>query len=113
MLHKAVTFDPLAINAGEAFDMATINGARALKLDNVGSLEPGYRADIVLYDIDRPHWYPKFNLCNNFVYAGSATDVDTVIVNGKVLLQNGNLLTIDEERVKFEINKCVNGFTNS
>lgn len=112
MLHKGITNDPLVINAKQALDMATINGAKALKLTGVGSLEPGYKADIVLYDIDKLHWYPKFNLCNNFVYAGNSADVDTVIVNGKVLLEKGKLLTIDEERVKFEVDKCAKAFTS-
>ena len=112
MLHKGVTNDPLVVNARESFEMATINGAVALKLHDVGSLKVGYKADIVLYDISKPHWQPKFNLCNNFVYAGGAGDVHTVIVNGKILLQAGELLTIDEERVKSEIAKCVDRFTS-
>ena len=110
MLHKGISNDPLVITAKESFEMATINGAKALKLNKIGSIEAGYKADIVLYDIDKPHWQPKFNLCNNFVYAGGAGDVDTVIIDGKILLQKGTLLTIDEERVKYEIGECVKTF---
>ena len=110
MLHKAVKNDPLLITAKEAYAMATINGAKALKLEKVGNLEEGYKADIVLCDIDKPHWHPKFNLCNNFVYSGGYGDVDTVIVNGKVLMDAGKLTTIDEERMKHEVKKCVERF---
>ncbi|MDR3350014.1 MAG: amidohydrolase [Acidaminococcales bacterium] len=112
ILHKGVTGNPLVIPAREAFDMATINGAKALRIDNCGYLAAGAKADIVLFDIDKIHWHPKFNLCQLMVYAGQSADVDTVMVNGKILLEKGRLNTIDEEKVKYEVNKRVQKFAS-
>jgi 5-methylthioadenosine/S-adenosylhomocysteine deaminase len=90
--------------------MATLKGAKALGLDDCGLLAPGAKADIVLLDIHKPHWQPKFDLCRLLVYSGQAGDVDTVLVNGKILLQNKRLTTIDEERIFYETARCVNKF---
>ncbi len=112
MLHKGVTNDPLVVNAREALEMATVNGAKAVWLENTGNLSVGAKADIVLYNMDKPHWYPRFDLCQMLVYSAQSADVDTVIVDGKVLLNAGNLLTIDEEKVKYETEIRAKKLTN-
>ncbi|HIU64396.1 MAG TPA: amidohydrolase, partial [Candidatus Avacidaminococcus intestinavium] len=99
LLHKNNTGDPLIIPASEALTMVTLNGAKALGFNNVGEIKVGQKADIVLYDMQSPQWYPRHNRTSLFIYAANATDADTVIVNGKILMQNKMLLTIDEERV--------------
>ncbi|MGE5415924.1 MAG: amidohydrolase [Acidobacteriota bacterium] len=98
-LQKVSTLDPLAIPAYTALEMATVNGAKALGLDNVGMLKPGMKADIILIDLDKPHLYPHHDITAHIAYAASGSDVDTVLVNGKVLMQGRKMQTIDEQQV--------------
>ncbi|MGB8214656.1 MAG: amidohydrolase [Anaerolineales bacterium] len=99
---KAVCNDPTVVPAPTALSMATRLGARALHLGSItGTLEPGKRADLILVDISPLHNSPRFrrdrdNLYAQLVYAGKATDVSDVMVNGKWLMQNRKLLTINE-----------------
>ncbi|MBQ9378041.1 MAG: amidohydrolase [Schwartzia sp.] len=106
LLHKVDTLDPLAVSAPEAVRMGTEQGARALGLRNLGRLEAGCLADIVLLDMSGPEWTPRFDLVSLLVYAASSASVDTVIVNGKLLMEEKRLLTLDEERVIFEATRC-------
>ncbi len=85
--------------------MATIRGARALHLDNlIGSLETGKRADIVIADFDSLHQTPYFNVYSSLVYATKASDVRHVIINGKVIMLNRRLLTLNESIIKKSAN---------
>ena len=102
LLHKVSSLDPLAIPAKTAIVMATKNGAEALNLQKLGELKEGYKADITIFDTSDVHWCPNHDLVSLLVYAGNSSDVDTVIINGKVVLRNKKLTTIDEERVIFE-----------
>jgi cytosine/adenosine deaminase-related metal-dependent hydrolase len=78
-------------------EMATIRGAEALRLDTrVGSIEAGKRADLVLYDLDTPEWRPLLNPLNNLVYAATGASVRTVLIDGRVVLDEGRLTTVDE-----------------
>ena len=79
-------------------------GASALGFTDVGEIEVGQKADIVLYDMQKPYWYPRHDRVSLLVYAASATDADTVIVNGKVLMKNGELLEMDVEKIYAEAN---------
>ena len=106
MLHKNNQSDPLVIPAKQALNLATKQGALALGLTDVGEVKVGQKADLVLYDMNKPYWYPRHDRTSLFVYAANASDADTVIVNGKILMEHGNLLTIDEEKVYAEANKC-------
>lgn len=106
LLHKVDTLDPLVVPALTAVQMATENGARALGIEAaVGTLEVGKRADIALLDMQRLNWCPRHDLVSLLAYATNASQVDTVLVDGKVLLDGGKLTTIDEERVRFEAQK--------
>ena len=79
LLHKGVRLDPLAVPAAAALEMATIGGARALKLDHlVGSLEPGKRADVVIIDLDEDNLVPLYDPVSHLAYAVEAADVRTV-----------------------------------
>jgi 5-methylthioadenosine/S-adenosylhomocysteine deaminase len=102
LLHKGVNRDPLAIPAKTALAMATVNGAKALGYDNLGRLEVGCLADLVLYDMDKPHWHPRNDRVSLLVYAANAMDTDTVIVNGRVVLEKGQPCYIDTEKVYAE-----------
>ena len=84
-LHKVQSLDPTVLDAATVLRMATIEGARALGLDEViGSLEPGKQADIIVIDTRKPHLTPMYDPASHLVYAARGSDVATVIVNGRV-----------------------------
>lgn len=104
MLHKTTTLNPLAVPAAQAWDMATVNGAKVLGFYELGKLSVGQQADIVLWNMHKPYWYPRHNKLSLLVYAANSSDADTVIVNGKVVLQNGSMTLFDEEKIYAEAN---------
>jgi 5-methylthioadenosine/S-adenosylhomocysteine deaminase len=98
LLHKVATLDPLAIRCENVLEMATLGGARALGLEHeIGSLEAGKKADITLIDLRKPHIAPVHRAISALVYCAMGSDVDTVIIDGKVVMRGRKLLTIDEE----------------
>lgn len=99
LLHKVNQMDATVLPAYQALEMATVLGAQALGLKEVGQLVPGYIADIILFDLEKPHLYPRHDLVANLVYAAQASDVDTVLVDGNILMERGILTTIDEKAV--------------
>jgi 5-methylthioadenosine/S-adenosylhomocysteine deaminase len=100
-LHKLISRDPKVVSAQEAFEMATIRGARALHLEKeIGSIEKGKRADIVIVDLDDLNQTPYYNIYSDLVYAAKAGDVRTVIVEGRVIMRDRRLLTLNEETIK-------------
>jgi cytosine/adenosine deaminase-related metal-dependent hydrolase len=100
ILQKARTLDPLVMDAETALEMATINGARALGLQNeIGSIEVGKKADLILVNLKEPHLMPSPNPISNLVYAAEGSDVDTVIVDGKIIMENRVVKTLDEGRI--------------
>jgi 5-methylthioadenosine/S-adenosylhomocysteine deaminase len=105
LLQKVSRFDPLVVPAGTAITMATENGARCLGLEKTGRIEVGYRADITLINMDEPHWYPRHDCLSLLVYSAQGRDVDTVMVDGRILMKNRRLTTIDEERLAHEVQK--------
>jgi len=99
-LQKLVRMDPRALPAEEVVAMATINGARALHMEKqIGSLEAGKKADIILIRTDLPHATPMYNVYSQLVYALKASDVDTVIVGGKIVMEHRRMLTLDEPQI--------------
>jgi 5-methylthioadenosine/S-adenosylhomocysteine deaminase len=97
-LQKHMTQDPAAVPAGEALRMATLDGAQAIGLgDQIGSLEVGKRADVILVDLSGVHMRPINHLANTLVYSASARDVDTVIVDGQVVVEHRKLCTLNAE----------------
>lgn len=104
-IHKVINKDPKAASAEQVFEMATIGGARALHMENqIGSLEKGKKADIVILNFDSLHQTPMYNVYSHLVYATKASDVNTVIIDGKVIMMNGRLLTLNENVIKREAN---------
>jgi len=98
LLQKLAYLNPTVLPAYEVLGMATINGARALGSDgNIGSLEVGKKADIILIDISKPHMKPLHNIYASIVYSARGSDVDTVIVDGKILMENRQVKTLDEQ----------------
>jgi len=99
-LHKVVHYDPTVMDARTVVRMATCDGAKALCFDKIiGSLTPGKKADIILIDLNRPHLTPLYNEYSHIVYAVNGTDVDTVFINGNVVMKNRTLLTINENEI--------------
>jgi 5-methylthioadenosine/S-adenosylhomocysteine deaminase len=89
------------LTAQEAFEMATLRGARALHLEKeIGSIEKGKRADLVVVDLDDLNQTPYYNIYSDLVYATKAADVRTVIVEGRVIMRDRRLLTLNEETIK-------------
>ena len=105
LLQKAISQDPTVIPAQQALKLATLGGAKALGFKNLGALIPGYKADLILFDINKPHWKPLYNPVANLVYAAQASDVKTVIIDGKIVMRDGQVLTLDEEKILFEAEK--------
>ncbi|CAN5492812.1 hypothetical protein BH10ACI2_BH10ACI2_08830 [soil metagenome] len=104
-LHKLISNDPKTLPAEQAFEMATIRGARALHLDKItGSLESGKRADIVIVDFDDLNQTPFYNVYSHLVYATKANDVRTVVINGRVVMLDRRLLTLNERAIKIDAN---------
>ncbi len=104
-LHKVFSKDPKVVSAEEAFAMGTIGGARALHLENlIGSLEVGKRADIVIAGFESLNQTPSYNVYSTLVYATKAEDVQTVIINGKIVMRDKRLLTLDENVIKKDAN---------
>ena len=100
LLHKVNTMDPTTVPAYQALQMATANGARALKIDHqVGKLQPGKKADLILLGINEAHSIPHYDLIANLVYSAQAGDVNTVIIDGRIIMQDRQIKTIDEREI--------------
>jgi 5-methylthioadenosine/S-adenosylhomocysteine deaminase len=94
--------------------MATIDGARTLGMDKItGSLEVGKKADIIIIGLNKPHLTPLYNEYSHLVYAASGADIDTVLINGKVVMENRKLLTIDESEVMQKVRGIAINIKNS
>jgi 5-methylthioadenosine/S-adenosylhomocysteine deaminase len=99
-LHKAHRLDPTMITAAETLEMATIDGARVLDADNeIGSLVAGKKADLIVLDLNQPHLTPLYNIPSHLVYAARGADVVHSVINGKVVMQDRELKTIDEKTI--------------
>jgi 5-methylthioadenosine/S-adenosylhomocysteine deaminase len=100
LLQKVNTMNPTVLAAEEVFKMATVNGASALGLENeIGSIDLGKKADIVLVNMKTAHLTPFRNPISHLVYSANGGDVDTVICNGEILMRNRELLTLDETMI--------------
>lgn len=107
LIHKGVHNDPTLVSAGQALEMATSMGARAVFLDkDIGRIQEGLKADLILIDLDKPHLTPRHNIDAHIVYSAQASDVSLVMVDGRILMEAGRLTTMDEERVMYEAARC-------
>jgi len=99
-LAKIHKMDPLALNAKAVVEMATIDGARAIHLEKeIGSLEPGKKADLILISLDEPNGVPMYDVYAQIAYSLKGSDVKTVVIGGRVVMRDHKLLTIDEPKV--------------
>ena len=99
-LQKAASLDPVALTAWDVLRMATVEGAKVLHMENeIGQLKPGYQADIILVDTKKPHMRPRHNVVSNLVYSADKSDVKTVMVQGKILMEDWKMTTLNEEEI--------------
>src|SRR5699024_10184567 len=113
IINKAVNKNATSIPAIKALEMATINGGKSLFWDDeIGSLEVGKKADLILVDMDKPHFYPIHNIVSALAYSAQASDVETVIVNGRIIMEDYYIKTVDEERIIFETEKIGKDLVN-
>jgi 5-methylthioadenosine/S-adenosylhomocysteine deaminase len=99
-LAKISKMDPLALNAKSVVEMATIDGARALHMEKeIGSLEAGKKADLILISLNEPNAVPMYEVYAQIAYSLKGSDVATVIIGGKIVMQSHLLLTVDEHKV--------------
>jgi 5-methylthioadenosine/S-adenosylhomocysteine deaminase len=106
LLHKVSHLNPAAISSIDSLKMATINGARALNITKrIGSLEKGKAADVVLVDMKRVNTTPVYNPVSNLVYCSTGDNVDTVIINGKILLRDRKFTCLDENEILERVQK--------
>jgi len=100
LLHKGANKNPTLTPAKQVLEMATVEGAKALSWENeIGSIDVGKKADLTIIDFNKPHLCPLYNEVSHLVYAAKSADVNTVIINGKIVMENGQLTTIKIEKV--------------
>jgi 5-methylthioadenosine/S-adenosylhomocysteine deaminase len=105
-LHKVKQLDPTVLDAHTVLKMATIQGAKALGLGEItGSLEAGKKADVIVIDTHKPHLTPMYNPTSHLVYAARGSDVITSIINGRIVMENGNLLSLDPAKTMDDVKR--------
>ncbi|MBQ4225118.1 MAG: amidohydrolase [Oscillospiraceae bacterium] len=109
LIHKGANKDAQAVSARDVLRFATVNGAKALGL-NAGEIAAGKLADIVLIDTERPEFYPRNDLISALVYSANGTEVDTVVIDGEIVLENGRLTLADEEEICANAQKITEKF---
>lgn len=111
IVNKAVELDAEVVKAIDVLKMATINGAEAMGFD-AGSIEEGKLADIQIYDLNSMNFTPNNNLISALCYSASSNDILDLIVDGNLVMKNREILTIDEEYIKYKINKLTKELIN-
>ena len=105
-LQKVATGDPMVLPSFETLRLATYNGAQALGFDNLCLIKTWMKADLILVNFHKPHLYPRHDLLAHLVYAAQSADVDTAIINGEIVMEGRKVLTMDEEEVMAQAQKC-------
>jgi 5-methylthioadenosine/S-adenosylhomocysteine deaminase len=113
ILHKGVVENPTVLPAEQVLEMATIEGAKALSWENeIGSIEVGKKADLAIINLKKPHLCPLYNEASHIVYAVKASDVETVIINGKIVMENRKITTLKVDKVMELAEKAKNDLLN-
>ena len=105
LLHKGLRGDPTELPASQGLRMATENGARALGWEKLGRIEAGWTADLAVLDLDRVNLRPWNDILSSLAYAANGSEVESVMVEGKFLMKDREFLTIDRERVQYEVDR--------
>ncbi|WP_138204664.1 amidohydrolase [Haloimpatiens lingqiaonensis] len=104
-LQKLKYSDATMLSAKNALKMATYNGAKALGFKNLGVIKEGFKGDIIMLDLNRPNMVPIYDIHSNLVFSTNGSEVQYVIVNGNVIMEKGEFLNVDEEKIIYESNK--------
>jgi len=113
-LGKFALLDPTAMSARTVLQMATCRGADVLGMGNlIGTLKTGMKADLIIIDTEKPHLTPLYHAYSHLVYAANGSDVDTVLINGRIVMENRRLLTIDEGKVMMEVRRIADKIRDS
>jgi 5-methylthioadenosine/S-adenosylhomocysteine deaminase len=113
LIHKGISKNPTLLPAKEVLEMATVKGAKALCWEKeIGSIEVGKKADLAIIDFNKPHFCPLYNEASHLVYAAKSSDVETVVVNGKIIMENRELTTLKVERIMESVEKIKNSLLN-
>lgn len=108
LIHKGVNKTPQCVSAREGFRIATINGAKALGLEKeIGSIEVGKKADLAILNLNTPSLTPRNNLIAGLSYSANGSEVETVMIDGKITMENRKVLTMDEELVYKKVNDII------
>ncbi len=108
LIHKGTGKTPQCVSAKEGFRIATINGAKALGLEKeIGSIEVGKKADLAILDLNTPSLTPRNNLLAGLSYSANGSEVETVIINGRITMENRRILTVDEKLVYGKIQDII------
>ena len=99
MCHKLARLDPTAMNARDVVKTATCQAAQAVGRPDLGSIERGKTADVIMVDLRQPQFVPLYNIYSHLVYAASGAEVDTAVVNGRLVMQGRCVLTVDEGEI--------------
>ena len=109
IIHKGINKNPTVMPAEKVLEMATIEGAKALSWENeIGSIEVGKKADLSIISLKKPHLCPIYNEASHLVYAVKASDVETVIINGRIVMEDRKLTTLNIEKVMHMVEKAKN-----
>jgi 5-methylthioadenosine/S-adenosylhomocysteine deaminase len=109
IIHKGINKNPTVMPAEQVLEMATIEGAKALSWENeIGSIEVGKKADLSIISLKRPHLCPLYSEASHLVYTAKASDVETVIINGRIVMENGKLTMLNIEKVMDMVEKAKN-----
>jgi len=113
LLHKVSWGNPTALPAYQVLQLGTMLGAHAVGLaQEVGSIEAGKKADLILIDLNKPHLYPCHDIAANLIYSAQGSDVKTTIIDGKIVMKNREVLTMDEEKIMFEAQRLAEKMVN-
>lgn len=108
LIHKGVNKTPQCISAREGFRIATINGAKALGMEKeTGSIEVGKKADLAILNLNTPSLTPRNNLIAGLSYSANGSEVETVIIDGRITMENRKVLTLDEELIYSKVNEII------
>jgi 5-methylthioadenosine/S-adenosylhomocysteine deaminase len=102
-LQQKLRKEPTALPAYQVLQMATVQGAKALGYKDIGMLAPGYKADLISINFDQPHFYPRFSIPAHLVYVAHAGDVRTMMVDGRLIMEERKLLTLDVKKICQEV----------
>ena len=104
MICRGSTRDANAISAADILRMATLQGARSQGRTDCGRIEEGCRADLIMFELDKPHLQPDFDTLANLVFAAQSSDICMTMIDGRVVYKDGEYLTLDRERIIYNAN---------